>query len=311
MLTGLGRAEETWDVLARPHYDPKDTVQTFAREEFYQITTQIATDRAAYGEVTWLDMFKKPHFRKRLLCSGIVMFTSQAGGNLVIYSNISILTKGLGFDSGASLFMSAAYITWACVCNFANATFLDRLSRIKLMLIGFSAGGIFVAIEAALVAEYGSTTNHASLATGVATLFCYITTFAGFCNTTLRILLRDLPDPHPCQHGLVHRNIHVVHYPLHQVFYLWFSSIGWKYYMVFVALPVVCVAAMADWCLETKGLSLEAINGLFGDEVAINITHLTSEQKEALDETIGGAANKRLGEKESTPKKGTSIIEGV
>lgn len=41
---------------------------------------------------------------------------------------------------------------------------------------------------------------------------------------------------------------------------------GWKYYLVFILVPAVGVPFL--WQLpETKGLSLEAIAGLFGEEV--------------------------------------------
>ena len=44
---------------------------------------------------------------------------------------------------------------------------------------------------------------------------------------------------------------------------------------------------------ETKGLSLEEINAIFGEEVAVDISHLTVEERAALDEGIlhekGGA----------------------
>lgn len=37
---------------------------------------------------------------------------------------------------------------------------------------------------------------------------------------------------------------------------------------------------------ETKGLSLEEVGGLFGDEVALDVSHLTEEQQAALDKEI-------------------------
>lgn len=115
--------------------------------------------------------------------------------------NIAILYKGLGLSDSISLVVSGAYITWACVCNFTNATFLDRLGRINSMrmllssaftahlrlglpssnahsyiVIGFSGGAIVIAIEAALIATYAGTGNHAGLSAAVAMLFAYIST---------------------------------------------------------------------------------------------------------------------------------------
>jgi hypothetical protein len=37
---------------------------------------------------------------------------------------------------------------------------------------------------------------------------------------------------------------------------------------------------------QTRGLSLEEINGLFGDTVAVRLTHLTEEEKNVLDATV-------------------------
>lgn len=38
-----------------------------------------------------MDLFTKPHFRKRMLIGTLVMWASQANGAIVIYSKIHIL----------------------------------------------------------------------------------------------------------------------------------------------------------------------------------------------------------------------------
>lgn len=48
-----------------------------------------------------------------------------------------------------------------------------------------------------------------------------------------------------------------------------FSSIGWKYYLVFVVTSAMMVVALCLWFPETKGLSLEEIAEAFGDPVAV------------------------------------------
>lgn len=55
------------------------------------MTSQIAVDKATYGNVTVLDLLRKPQFAKRMIASGVVMATSQFTGNLVIYSMSIIL----------------------------------------------------------------------------------------------------------------------------------------------------------------------------------------------------------------------------
>lgn len=65
-----------------------------------------------------------------------------------------------------------------------------------------------------------------------------------------------------------------------------FANIGWKYYIVFAASTFLIIIAIWLWWPETKGLSLEEINAIFGEEVAVDISHLTEEQRRALDEGI-------------------------
>lgn len=125
------RKEEALAILCDLHSGGDSKSHQLATAEFEQITCQIAADQAAYGHISILDLFRKAHFRKRMVVSALVMFTSQAGGNLVVYSNITILYRGLGLDTSLSLIISAVYITWACICNFANASFLDRLGRVR------------------------------------------------------------------------------------------------------------------------------------------------------------------------------------
>lgn len=128
-----GRSEEAWEILARLHYDPKDASQTFAREEFYQISSQVAMDKAAYGDFTFLDLFRKSAFRKRMLISALIMYMSQTQGNLVIYSNIVSLVVGLGYNNVQSLILSGGFISTGCVMSFVNSTYLDRLGRVRSM----------------------------------------------------------------------------------------------------------------------------------------------------------------------------------
>ena len=90
-----GHSEKAWHVLESLHQDDSDPSHTFALKEYRQITTQLAADQETYGKVTVLDLFMRPSYRKRMIVAAIVMFTSQATGNLFIYSK-SIISLLLG-----------------------------------------------------------------------------------------------------------------------------------------------------------------------------------------------------------------------
>ncbi|KAF4631073.1 hypothetical protein G7Y89_g7062 [Cudoniella acicularis] len=299
-----GRSDEAWDILGRLHYSDTDPSQAFAREEFFQITTQLAADQAKYGDVSVLDLFRRPEFRKRMIAAAIIMATSQATGNLVIYSNIAILYQGLGLSNTVSLVVSGAYITWACVMNFVNSTFLDRMGRVTSLIIGFASGACIIAIETALVATYSGTTNHAGLSAAVAMLFAYITTYAGFCDTTIYVYCAEVFPTHIRAKGMAWSIavFMMTDIPFLETFTLGVSEVGWRYYLVFIVMAIVGVPAIWYFCPETKGLSLEEINGLFGDDVVVNLTHITEEERLALEEKMKAGAAGKDGESSSVSK---------
>jgi hypothetical protein len=61
--------------------------------------------------------------------------------------------------------------------------------------------------------------------------------------------------------------------PYLESFTLGVAKIGWRYYIIFVVMAVAFVPAIWYCCPETKGLSLEEIGGLFGDEIVVQLTH--------------------------------------
>lgn len=58
-----GRDAEAEQVLINLHSDPTDPTHDVARAEFYQIQKQIAIDRTLGS--SWIQMFRKPSYRKR------------------------------------------------------------------------------------------------------------------------------------------------------------------------------------------------------------------------------------------------------
>lgn len=53
-----------------------------------------------------------------------------------------------------------------------------------------------------------------------------------------------------------------------------FAQVGWKYYLLFICLDVVCFILLYIYLPDTTGLSLEEMGALFGDEV---VTHFAAD----------------------------------
>lgn len=75
------RPEEAWKILSKIHYDPRDENQAFVKEEFFQMQRQLEFDRTLNS--SWLHMFKKPSYRKRLGMVSLVTFLGQSTAVLV------------------------------------------------------------------------------------------------------------------------------------------------------------------------------------------------------------------------------------
>jgi MFS family permease len=76
-----GRDAEAEQILIKLHADPSDPDSEVAKAEFYQIQKQIAIDKTLGS--SWIQMFRKPSYRKRALlaigttgiiqCSGVYL----------------------------------------------------------------------------------------------------------------------------------------------------------------------------------------------------------------------------------------------
>jgi hypothetical protein len=65
-----------------------------------------------------------------------------------------------------------------------------------------------------------------------------------------------------------------------------FVHIGWKYYLVFIVVTTLMLPLIIFKFPETKGLSLEEIGALFGDKVAVDLSHLSEKEREEFDDRI-------------------------
>ncbi|KUL85142.1 hypothetical protein ZTR_06237 [Talaromyces verruculosus] len=65
-----------------------------------------------------------------------------------------------------------------------------------------------------------------------------------------------------------------------------FAQVGWKYYILFILLAAINIPIIALYFPETKGLALEEVGEKFGDDIAVYLTQITTEQREELDKVI-------------------------
>ncbi|EXJ68768.1 uncharacterized protein A1O5_07699 [Cladophialophora psammophila CBS 110553] len=282
------RLEDGFQVLRSLHTRPEDPDEIVAREEFLQIRRQIELERADKLSKSWDALFKKPSLRKRLILGFGTQFIAQSTGVLVVNNYQILLYKSLGITGSLPLLLNALYNGLAALMNFVNSLFLDRLGRIRIMLIGLIGCACSLICFTAMVATFGGTSNRVGNGFGVFFLFLFVFFYGGTMDATSYVYCSEIfPTPLRAQGtGFSVAGLFTATLIYTQTAPVAFAQVGWKFYIVFIILPLLGAALMWKFFPETKLLTLEEISRLFGDEVALDINQLSTEEKMALDREV-------------------------
>jgi len=265
-----GQLDEAWMIIRAIHQNPhnnNDQSQDFARREFEQICKQIELDKTL--DSSWLHMFRKPSYRRRSLLAMSYAFLGESTAMLVITNYGSILYKQLGYNSHDQIVLEAAYQAVPFVGNLVGSLIVDKVGRRPLMLAGLIGCCTFVCIETAMVASFvDGPKNPAGLKMGVAALFCFIFCYAIGVDVAGIVFYGEIFPNHIRAKGLT---LAVSSRTLADLIYLEsatsaFANIGWRFFLVFISVLVVGIIVMCFVLPETRGLPLEEVAALFGDE---------------------------------------------
>ncbi|CAF9936030.1 hypothetical protein IMSHALPRED_010435 [Imshaugia aleurites] len=286
-----GRSDEAFRVIQKLHAQPDDPDDTFARKEFYQMTQQFALDeqkKQNLGVVHWWDYFKKASYRRRILIGCGATLSSACSGNLVVNNYQVTLYTGLGITGGIPILLFAIWNIVGMLGNIVAATALmDRFGRKICLLIGIAGTATCLAFEAALTKYFvgQDVPNRVGLGFGTFFIFSYVVFYATFIDAQQYVIVSEA---FPMEFRSIGVALSLFAQTAAAALFVGvaptsFTHIGWKFYLVFICLDV-CTFTMV-WVVfpETKGLSLEEINELFGDPVAVHITH---DQEDDLDKKV-------------------------
>jgi len=248
---------------------------------------QIELDRVK-GNGSYKELFSVPANRRRLLLGFFTLFGGQCTATIVINNYGIILYTALGYKAPTTLAFTAGWVTVCVGGNAVTAVLVDRVGRVRFLLIGFSGCLLALILEMILLALYKGTDNRAGQAAAVSFLFIHVGFYSVCIDATTYIYCTEIFPSHLRARG---SSLSISGLFFATVIFTCaaptaFATIGWKYYIVFAVLTAMTMVAVWLWWPETKGLSLEEINAIFGDEVAVDISHLTAEQRAALDEGI-------------------------
>ena len=188
------RSDEAAVILRKLHSNPSDPDDEFARVEHYQIQQQIAIDRTL--ESTWISLFKKPSYRKRVILATSLPAIVASSGVLVIASYSALLYSNLGYGPEEQLLFTGGYQTLAVVCNLVAMVFVDKYPRNKYVATGLFGCVTILTIECALIATELNSGNKAAQRAAVAVLFAFNLAYGPFLDGTIYSYMGEMFPNH-------------------------------------------------------------------------------------------------------------------
>src|SRR6202000_849567 len=79
------RSDEAWDIVREMHSSDNDPNHEFATVEFHQMKKQLELDNRL--DSSWLEMMRRPSYRKRIFISSSILVLLYCTGTLVIASS--------------------------------------------------------------------------------------------------------------------------------------------------------------------------------------------------------------------------------
>ncbi|PTB36279.1 hypothetical protein M441DRAFT_178126 [Trichoderma asperellum CBS 433.97] len=289
-LLNQDRPEEALKAFEAVRAESDDSMlndRTAILEEFNMLKGLIQHEKMTKHR--FVDLFTSPGMRKRCFLGFLVMFGCQGTGTLVINNYGPTLYKALGFTTVSQLLIQSG---WVSVCPFGNAinsVLVDRVGRIRLLVIGFA--GVVTALigECISVSVFQRTQSRGVAGAAVFFLFWHMICFSSTCDATSYIYASEIfPTPLRAKGLAVSvSGLFVATIIFLQVAPTAFAAIGWKYYLVFLCLTAVIGVIIYFYYPETNQLSLEQIGELFGDKVErANTDEKTDETRSTTVEDV-------------------------
>ncbi|KAK5064580.1 hypothetical protein LTR84_000413 [Exophiala bonariae] len=307
-----GRIEEAREVVFKLHARKDDPDNAFARSEFYQMTKQAEIDREL--EPGWMEMFRRPSYRKRSFIAMGFAFIGQSTGVLVLNNYGPTIYASLGFDTLYQLIFQCGWITVGIIGNIIGALIMDWTGRKPLMVAGVAGCCISLILEAAMVSSFAEEgTNKAGLRMGVAAAYLFLLIYSIGVDVAGVVFYSELFPNHIRAKGLA---LSIAVIALTDLVYLQvsataFASIGWKFYLVFIIISGL--GAIIAWFVlpETKNIPLEEMAKLFGEDVAVYAQdlHFDSNTHELVVDEHGNSQIHKIATEVYEPHHATKDVE--
>ncbi|OAL27052.1 hypothetical protein AYO20_09860 [Fonsecaea nubica] len=257
------RHAEAQAVLKRLHDDHEDPL--FWEKEYLQISAQLAEEAREKATSSWVHILTNKKELKRTLVAIAALTCLQTNGAQTIQVYQSVLYSKLGFSVGQTLLMAGVFQIILTVGCLLGLFLVDRVGRRRLFL------GSFIVLSICL--SYGKG--------GVAMVMIFIFFFGSISGTPYAYAAEVLATKNRATGfamGLFSSNAITIVFT--QTAPIALEAISWKFNFVFIGCNLVFFPIVFFYFPETKGLTLEEVNSVFGEKVQVQLSSISHEAAE-------------------------------
>ncbi|KAF2170259.1 hypothetical protein M409DRAFT_64584 [Zasmidium cellare ATCC 36951] len=236
----------------------------------------------------YLGLFKSAAMRKRLLYGIYATALQQVGGIACLTMYATLIYKSLGWDSGSqALAINGIQSVLQLFIVLVNTFTVDRFGRRQLLIAGFAIQSLALVILSSLTTAYPTNGNKAAAVVEVAMLFIVGLTYCWSNGPIAPAIASEIFPQHVRDKAfgisLLGQSVCLI--ALTQPWPTFNAEVGAKSYWLLFGLNVMALVSVIFILPETKGISLERMDAIFGQVDAVAAGE--SEESKAVEAIEG------------------------
>lgn len=250
------------------------------RAEFHELVASYEY-RKRY-EPGYLGLLKTAAMRKRLAYGFYAMALQQFGGIAALTMYATLIYKSLGWDAGhQALAINGIQSVLQLFIVLVNTFTVDKFGRKQLLIAGFSIQAIALLILSSLTTAFPTNGNKAAAVAEIAMFFIVGLTYCWSNGPVPPAVAAEIFPQHVRDKafGLSALGQTACLLALTQPWPTFNAEVGPKSYWLLFGLNVVALVSVVFILPETKGISLERMDKLFGQVDAVE----AGEQEDSKD----------------------------
>lgn len=223
-------------------------------------------------EPGYIGLFKSASMRKRLLYGLYATALQQFGGIAALTMYATIIYKSLGWDKGhQALAINGIQSVLQLFIVLVNTFTVDKYGRKQLLIAGFAIQSLALLVLSSLTTAFPDNNNRAAAIVEIAMLFIVGLTYCWSNGPIAPVVASEIFPQHVREKafGISLLGQTACLLALTQPWPTFNEEVGGRSYWLIFSLNVVAMISVIVILPETKGISLERMDKIFGQVDAV------------------------------------------